>query len=31
MKLRIDSGDHAVILQILLAVAFFVALALLAR
>jgi hypothetical protein len=31
MKLRIDSGDHAVILQILLAVVFFIALAFLAR
>jgi hypothetical protein len=31
MKLRIDSGDHAVILQILLAVVFLIGLALLAR
>jgi hypothetical protein len=31
MKLRIDSGDYAVILQILLAVVFLVGLALMAR
>jgi hypothetical protein len=31
MKPKIDSGDYAVILQILLAVAFFIALSFLAR
>jgi hypothetical protein len=31
MKLRIDSGDYAVIFQILLAVVFLIALAFLAR
>jgi hypothetical protein len=31
MKLKTDSGNHAVIFQILLAVVFFVALAFLAR
>ncbi len=31
MKLKIDSGNHAVLLQIALAVLFFIALALVAR